>query len=336
MSSRRSQQAVEPDMVDKRKGRGAGAAQTATKGSTASSKKPSIEEPTQYGLSLRSWSRLTAVVVLAALIAARQSQATGRSVMAEFELPAGTLQKTSCAAKDYRPRVPGCTPTICGQLRVDDMFSPDEVKGLRSIAERGMVMGGGSGGPTILDLQSGALSLEDKFVDVWTAFNLSGRRPFTRSDVAVYATATERLAAMVESTFGVRGVHLTSPTFFSRISADRPPKIPNDEYWHPHVDKLQYGSFMYTALVYLSRAGDDFEGGSLRFLSPKDKSVVASVSPRPGTVVMFTSGHDNPHHVEQVTSGTRLALTVAFTCDSNMAIQDFLGRAVPDDAVADE
>ena len=45
-------------------------------------------------------------------------------------------------------------------------------------------MGGGSGGPTILDLQSGALSLQDKFVDVWTAFNLTGKRPFTRSDVS--------------------------------------------------------------------------------------------------------------------------------------------------------
>jgi hypothetical protein len=34
-----------------------------------------------------------------------------------------------------------------------------------------------------------------------------------------------------------------------------------------------------------------------------------------------------PH---QVTSGIRLALTIAFTCDESAAIQDFLGRAVDD------
>ena len=54
-------------------------------------------------------------------------------------------------------------------------------------------MGGGAGGPTILDLQSGALSLQDKFIDVWVAFNMSKRKPFTRSEVAVYRAVADRL-----------------------------------------------------------------------------------------------------------------------------------------------
>lgn len=37
---------------------------------------------------------------------------------------------------------------------------------------------------------------------------------------------------------------------------------------------------------------------------------------------MFTSGAENPHFVERVTSGTRYALTVSFTCDQNEAISD--------------
>ena len=45
-----------------------------------------------------------------------------------------------------------------------------------ALARAGMSMGGGAGGPTILDLQSGALSFEDKFIDVWVAFNLSKRK----------------------------------------------------------------------------------------------------------------------------------------------------------------
>ena len=37
---------------------------------------------------------------------------------------------------------------------------------------------------------------------------------------------------------------------------------------------------------------------------------------------MFTSGAENVHLVEKVTSGTRYALTVSFTCDKEFAISD--------------
>ena len=37
---------------------------------------------------------------------------------------------------------------------------------------------------------------------------------------------------------------------------------------------------------------------------------------------MFTSGAENLHAVERVTSGTRYALTVSFTCDPMAAISD--------------
>ena len=37
---------------------------------------------------------------------------------------------------------------------------------------------------------------------------------------------------------------------------------------------------------------------------------------------MFTSGSENLHYVERVTSGTRYALTVSFTCDQKYAIDD--------------
>ena len=201
----------------------------------------------------------------AASAAAPSTKAQSESPLVE-ELQPGALRSTPCSAKSYRPPVRGCTPkpAACGQLVLDDFLSANEVEQLREIAERGMSMGGGSGGPTILDLQSGALSLQDKFIDVWMAFNYSKRKAYTRSELAVYRATTERLAAEVERTFGVSGVQLTSPTFFSRISADKPPLIPNDEYWHSHVDKDQYGSFVYTALVYLSERGVDFDGGSLR------------------------------------------------------------------------
>ena len=59
-------------------------------------------------------------------------------------------------------------------------------------------------------------------------------------------------------------------------------------------------------------------------------AAAALVSPKPGRLVLFSSGAEHPHHVEQVTRGTRLAVTIAYTCDERAAIQDFLGRAVED------
>jgi len=87
-----------------------------------------------------------------------------------------SLVRTTCSRRDYKPAVPGCSPTgdACGRLVLDGFASAEELAGLRAIAARGMALGGGDGGPTILDLQSGALSWRDKFIDVWAAFNASG------------------------------------------------------------------------------------------------------------------------------------------------------------------
>lgn len=49
-----------------------------------------------------------------------------------------------------------------------------------------------------------------------------------------------------------------------------------------------------------------------------------TVEPRIGRVLMFTSGSENPHAVERVMEGTRFAITVSFTCDAKLAIDDSL------------
>jgi hypothetical protein len=46
--------------------------------------------------------------------------------------------------------------------------------------------------------------------------------------------------------------------------------------------------------------------------------------------VLFSSGSEFPHHVERVTEGERIAVTIAFTCRAEDGIDDdFLSRAVP-------
>jgi len=282
-------------------------------------------------------SRLAALVVCTALAAAlvlrqRGGNESGAS-SAVPELQTGKFERVRCARQPSGspPPVAGCTPRReeCGRLFVEGFASPEEVAALRDIAERGMAIGGGSGGPTILDLQTGALSFEDKFVDVWLALNATGRRPYSKSDVKAYADVASRAAALLEREFAADGLQLTAPTFFSRIRADRPPVIANDEYWHSHVDTLQYGSFVFTTLLYLSDAETDFEGGDFVFEEAGDRPA-ARVAPRRGRLVAFSSGSEFPHHVEQVTQGVRLALTIAFTCTADAAIDGFLSRAVDD------
>lgn len=104
----------------------------------------------------------------------------GGLALAKYELRRHLYSKSSMGASEetidlvpsprggacgkYEPNVPGCSPrgSSCGHLVVNDFASAAEVDALRSIAARGMALGGGAGGPTILDLQSGALSYGDK------------------------------------------------------------------------------------------------------------------------------------------------------------------------------
>ena len=255
----------------------------------------------------------------------------------EHELRAGPLEPVECTPSRVRALQRGCGAAAarCGRMVVDNFASASEVDAMLAIAARGMALGGGAGGPTILDLQSGALSRGDKFVDVWMMFNLTRRPPLTRADVAVYAELADRVRELAMRTFGLPRLWLTSPTFFARISADKAPRIENDEYWHEHVDAVQYGSFAYTSLLYLSDADADFTGGRLTF-APSAGRPAAHVSPTRGRLVLFSSGEEMPHLVERVASGVRIAVTIAFTCNREAAITDFLSQAAPTDGADDE
>lgn len=72
-------------------------------------------------------------------------------------------------------------------------------------------------------------------------------------------------------------------------------------------------------MLYLGDYGIDFKGGRFVFINDKSNS---TIEPRKGRLSMFTSGGENPHYVEKVTSGTRYAATISFTCDKKYAIDD--------------
>ncbi|KAM8837970.1 2-oxoglutarate and iron-dependent oxygenase domain-containing protein 3 [Spinachia spinachia] len=221
---------------------------------------------------------------------------------------------------DNHKRYPGCTPQRCGRAITDNVVTREEAQVLRRLAERGLALAGSDGGASILDLHSGALSMGKQFVNIYRYFGDQIGDVFTQEDFQLYRNVRERIQAVIAETFGLDRtlLYLTKPTFFSRINSTLA-KTQHDEYWHPHIDKVTYGSFDYTSLLYLSDYGSDFTGGRFIFM---DQNANRTVEPRAGRVSFFSSGTENLHRVEKVAWGTRYAITVSFTCDPAHAISD--------------
>ena len=230
-------------------------------------------------------------------------------------------QNITCS-KDYKnyPVFSQCTPIkTCGYKVIDGLFTENEVKTLKGLLLRGMAYGGSKGGASVLDLHSGALSMGDKFVNIYKYLDNSDLQILLPSeDVKTFALIKSKIHQSIAQHFGLEleRLTLTNPSFFSRMTPT-PAQTEHDEYWHKHIDKIQYGSFDYTSLIYLADHNIDFTGG--RFVFDNEQNAI--IEPKAGRLVFFTSGSENPHHVEKVLSGTRLALTVAFTCDKKKGIR---------------
>uniref|UniRef100_A0A3Q0SRI8 2-oxoglutarate and iron dependent oxygenase domain containing 3 n=1 Tax=Amphilophus citrinellus TaxID=61819 RepID=A0A3Q0SRI8_AMPCI len=225
-------------------------------------------------------------------------------------------------SEDYEnyKRYPGCTPQTCGRAVTDSVVTREEALTLRRLAERGLALAGSEGGASILDLHSGALSMGKQFVNIYRYFGDRIGDVFTQEDFQLYRDVRGRIQEVIAQTFDLDPtlMYLTKPTFFSRINSTAA-KTQHDEYWHPHIDKVTYGSFDYTSLLYLSDYGSDFTGGRFVFM---DQNGNRTVEPRAGRVSFFSSGSENLHRVEKVAWGTRYAITVSFTCDPAHAISD--------------
>ncbi|XP_071619964.1 2-oxoglutarate and iron-dependent oxygenase domain-containing protein 3 isoform X2 [Heliangelus exortis] len=168
---------------------------------------------------------------------------------------------------DSHKRFEGCTPRKCGRGVTDAVITREEAVRVRRIAERGLSLGGSDGGASILDLHSGALSLGKHFVNLYRYFGDKVQDIFTEEDFALYRDVRKRIQQKIAQAFGISSaaMYLTKPTFFSRIN-NTEAKTTHDEYWHPHVDKVTYGSFDYTSLLYLSDYTEDFAGGRFVFM----------------------------------------------------------------------
>ena len=78
----------------------------------------------------------------------------------------------------------------------------------------------------------------------------------------------------------------------------------------PHVDQANMPEYDVSALLYLSTAGVDFEGGLFAFNDADHDRVLV---PRAGRLLAFHSGFENLHQVRPVLSGERLVLSIWFS-----------------------
>jgi len=232
-----------------------------------------------------------------------------------------------CAGEEWEGPTT-CTPHSCLRAVYDDFITESERLALIHLMEMGLQQGdGGEGGAAIFDLSSGAVSQGRQFINAFASMHHDPSKPkFQKSELDIFGKTVTKVQSLVESNFGSNNPMLTPPCFFSRINGSRPAITPHDEYWHSHVDKLQYEGFIYTALLYLNTQGVDFEGGQFAFLDGVEEKPTY-VLPRAGRLVLFTSGSENTHRVLPVTKGIRRAVTIAFTCNSKKAVRSFLEDA---------
>ncbi|CAM9652480.1 unnamed protein product [Pylaiella littoralis] len=241
-----------------------------------------------------------------------------------------------CAHSHYHPRVEGCHPKSCGRFAKHGFLDQPSVERLINMAKRGMVGCGGGGGPCIMDVNSGFVRASGGAVrNIYEAEDdgLEKSEPtplYSEDDYRFYGDTIERIRAKVQSLFGLGFLKFTAPTFITRIQGQEgwQPASPHDEYWHLHVDKNNTPHYDYSALLYLSEAGVDFEGGIFTFQQTDESPPEMIVEPAPGLLLAFTAGMENPHRAHKVTAGARFVLSFWFTCDKRKEFSTFLDGKV--------
>ena len=126
--------------------------------------------------------------------------------------------KVKCS-NEYDPIVDGCTPTNnCGRFIMDNFVSAEEANQILDFCKNTMSLSvGGAGGPTILDLVSGALSYKEKFVNVYKLLE-SNRKKLSRKSLQLLQQTISKIQTQIEQVFGLHpgSISLTKPLFFSR------------------------------------------------------------------------------------------------------------------------
>ena len=240
------------------------------------------------------------------------------------------LTKTCLSNNNYEGSYHCTHPTSCGRYLLDEFVDTYDVDRLRDIAQKGLEYrnegGTPAAGPTIIDINTGYIRDSNGLINAFANDN----NIFDVADFDHYGRIIKKLKTKVEEVFSIQDVYFTAPTFITHIkgTADWEPQSIHDEYWHLHVDNNNTEHYHYSGLLYLSTINKDFTGGRLKFFNSDEVTLEQVIEPKAARLLIFSSGRENPHSFERVTSGNRMVLAFWFTCNKKKQFEIFLdGKA---------
>ncbi|XP_043985393.1 prolyl 3-hydroxylase 2 [Gambusia affinis] len=209
------------------------------------------------------------------------------------------------------------------RVLLDHVISEEECAELRNLAHAVTMAGDGYRGR--MSPHTPNEKFEGATVLKTLKFGFEGRVPI--SSARLFYDTSERVRRIVESYFMLNTTLHFSYTHLVCRTAITGQQDHRTDLSHPiHADNClldpdanecwkeppAYTYRDYSALLYLN---GDFEGGEFIFTEMDAKTVTASIKPKCGRLVGFSSGGENPHGVKAVTSGQRCAVALWFTLD---------------------
>ncbi|KAM4772023.1 prolyl 3-hydroxylase 2 [Rhinophrynus dorsalis] len=209
------------------------------------------------------------------------------------------------------------------RVQLDNVISEDECQELQGVANTVALAGDGYRGKTSPHTPNE--KFEGATVLKALKFAYEGRIPM--KSARLFYDVSEKARRIVQSYFRLNTTLYFSYTHLVCRTALQGQQDNRNDLSHPiHADNClldpeanecwketpAYTYRDYSALLYLN---GDFEGGEFVFTEMDAKTITASIKPRCGRLVGFSSGGENPHGVRAVTKGQRCAVALWFTLD---------------------
>ncbi|KAI1889284.1 hypothetical protein AGOR_G00177580 [Albula goreensis] len=207
------------------------------------------------------------------------------------------------------------------RVLLDDVISEDECSELRHLAHSITMAGDGYRGKTSPHTPNE--KFEGATVLKTLQYGYEGRIPL--KSARMFYDISEKARRIIESYFMLNStLHFSYTHLVCRTAITGQQDLRNDLSHPIHADNClldpeanecwkeppAYTYRDYSALLYLN---GDFEGGEFIFTEMDAKTITASIKPKCGRMVGFSSGGENPHGVRAVTDGQRCAVAIWFT-----------------------
>ncbi|XP_069473556.1 prolyl 3-hydroxylase 2 isoform X2 [Ambystoma mexicanum] len=209
------------------------------------------------------------------------------------------------------------------RVQLDNVLTVDECREIQQITHAIMQAGDGYRGKTSPHTPNE--KFEGATVLKALKYGSEGRVPLRSA--RLFYDVSEKARRIIESYFMLNSTLYFSYTHLVCRTALHGQQDKRNDLSHPiHADNClldpeanecwkeapAYTYRDYSALLYLN---GDFDGGEFVFTEMDAKTVTASIKPRCGRLVGFSSGGENPHGVKAVTRGQRCAVALWFTLD---------------------